>query len=76
MNLTLLRLDPVYATASLAINTLVVGKCGFIRSVNTFIQVLSSGVIPILLLTFLNYKIIKTMKEHTMVHNKMCKAER
>ena len=49
---------------------------GLYRSVKTFIKVLSSGVIPILLLTFLNYKIIKTMKEHTMVHNKMCKAER
>ena len=27
MNLTALRRDPVYATASLAINTLVMGKC-------------------------------------------------
>jgi len=34
------------------------------------------GVIPILVLTYLNFSIIRTMKKNTLVHNKICSEER
>jgi len=34
------------------------------------------GVIPIVLLTYLNCRIIQTMKKNTVVHNKICSSER
>ena len=35
-----------------------------------------SGVIPIVVLTFLNFSIIQTMKKNNLIHNKMCTVER
>ena len=58
MNLTALRRNPAYATATLISNTMVV------------------GIIPILLLMFLNYQIIQTMKKNTLAHNKICRTVR
>ena len=53
MNLTDLRKNPVYATANLVTNTLVV------------------GVIPILLLSFLHWQIIRAMRRNTTFRSKV-----
>ena len=35
-----------------------------------------AGVVPILVLTYLNFSIIRTMKKNNLVHNKICSVER
>ena len=45
-------------------------------TVNLVTNTVVMGIIPIILLMFLNYQIIKTMKKNTLAHNKICKTER
>ena len=45
-------------------------------TVNLITNTAVVGVIPILVLSFLNFKIIKTMKRNTVNHNKICSQER
>jgi len=40
------------------------------------VNTLVVGVIPIVVLTFLNFSIIQTMKKNNLIHNKMCTVER
>ena len=76
MNLTRLRNDPVYATANLVTNTAVVGKHNRLMVSGGDFNTIFSGVIPILVLSYLNSRIIRAMKHSNKIHNKICSNER
>ena len=59
-------------------------KCSLLHFCNEFhfslkpsnIILINSGVIPIILLSYLNFRIIRTMNKTTFSHNKICTVQR
>ena len=76
MQLTVLRSDPLYATANLVLNTIVVGMVWWVDSCSITITSIPAGVIPIIVLAIINYQIVQTMKKNTQAHNKICSSQR
>ena len=75
MKVTSLRRDPVYHTAYVVCNTIVMGKWGIVTVIVNE-HILIPGIFPLLALGFLNWRIINAMNAATRRHNNIASLKR